>query len=177
MEERMVQNVNKVIVFILVAILGFCAYKLVIPNEIHPYALIGFAAFLSFGIYFGLVTSTSIPKKYFIVFSVLAFLNILVLIADYYYPEFLKKTWNYSFALLFLLLFSTLLFKLKHQSGRLAKFVFYVTLVTGILIEIALIFKLSTTIFYTSLFYLLILASASTLLLFGKEFVKNKTKK
>jgi hypothetical protein len=173
----MFQKVNKVILVVLMAILGFCAYKLVVPNEIHPYALLGFAAFLSFGIYFGLVSSTSIPKKYYTAFSVLALLNILILLADYFYPEFLKKTWNYSFALLFLLLFSTLLFKLKHQSGRLAKFVFYVTLVTGILIEIALIFKLSTTIFYTSLFYLLILASASTLLLFGKEFVKNKTKK
>lgn len=177
MEERMVQNVNKVIVFILVAILGFCAYKLVIPNEIHPYALIGFAAFLSFGIYFGLVTSTSIPKKYFIVFSVLAFLNILVLIADYYYPEFLKKTWNYSFALLFLMLFSNLLFKLKNHVGRLAKFVFYLLLVTGILIEIALIFKISTPSFYSGLYYLLILAISSTLFLFAKEMTKNKTTK
>jgi hypothetical protein len=173
----MFQKVNKVIVFILVALLVFCAYKLVVPNEIQPYALLGFAAFLSFGIYFGLVTSKSIPENYYTVFSILAFLNILVLLADYFYPEFLKTTWNYSFALLFLLLFSTLLFKLKNHSGKLAKFVFYSLLVTAILIEIALIFKISTAIFYTGLYYLLILASATTLLLFGKEIKRNKTVK
>lgn len=173
----MFQKVNKVIVFILAAILVFCAYKLVVPNEIQPYAILGFAAFLSFGIYFGLVTSSSIPKKYYTAFSVLAFLNILVLVADYFYPEFLKTTWNYSFALLFLLLFSTLLFKLKKHSGSFAKFVFYLILVAGILIEIALIFKVSTANFYTGLYYLLILVSASTLLLFGLEIKRNKTVK
>jgi hypothetical protein len=170
----MFQKVNKVILFILVAILVFCAYKLVVPNEIQPYALLGFAAFLSFGIYFGLVTSKSIPENYYTVFSILAFFNILVLLADYFYPEFLKTTWNYSFALLFLLLFSTLLFKLKNHSGKLAKFVFYLLLVTAILIEIALIFKISTAIFYAGLYYLLIIASATTLLLFGKEINRNK---
>ncbi len=173
----MFQKANKVIVFILVAILVFCAYKLVVPNEIQPYALLGFAAFLSFGIYFGLVTSSSIPKKYYTAFSVLAFLNILILLADYFYPEFLKTTWNFSFALLFLLLLSTLLFKLKNHTGRLAKFVFYLILVAGILIEIALIFKISTANFYTALSYLLLAASASTLLLFGKEIKINKTVK
>lgn len=173
----MFQKVNKVIVFILAAILVFCAYKLVVPNEIQPYAILGFAAFLSFGIYFGLVTNSSIPKKYYTAFSVLAFLNILVLVADYFYPEFLKTTWNYSFALLFLLLFSTLLFKLKKHSGSFAKFVFYLILVAGILIEIALIFKVSTANFYTGLYYLLILVSASTLLLFGLEIKRNKTVK
>lgn len=173
----MFQKVNKVIVFILAAILLFCAYKLVVPNEIQPYAILGFAAFLSFGIYFGLVTSSSIPKKYYTAFSVLAFLNILVLVADYFYPEFLKTTWNYSFALLFLLLFSTLLFKLKKHSGSFAKFVFYLILVAGILIEIALIFKVSTANFYTGLYYLLILVSASTLLLLGMEIKRNKTVK
>lgn len=173
----MFQKVNKVIVFILAAILVFCAYKLVVPNEIQPYAILGFAAFLSFGIYFGLVTSSSIPKKYYTAFSVLAFLNILVLVADYFYPEFLKTTWNYSFALLFLLLFSTLLFKLKKHSGSFAKFVFYLILVAGILIEIALIFKVSTANFYTGLYYLLILVSASTLLLLGMEIKRNKTVK
>lgn len=173
----MFQKVNKVIVFILAAILVFCAYKLVVPNEIQPYAILGFAAFLSFGIYFGLVTSSSIPKKYYTAFSVLAFLNILVLVADYFYPEFLKTTWNYSFALLFLLLFSTLLFKLKKHSGSFAKFVFYLILVAGILIEIALIFKISTANFYTGLYYLLILVSASTLLLLGMEIKRNKTVK
>lgn len=173
----MFQKVNKVIVFILAAILVFCAYKLVVPNEIQPYAILGFAAFLSFGIYFGLVTSSSIPKKYYNAFSVLAFLNILVLVADYFYPEFLKTTWNYSFALLFLLLFSTLLFKLKNHTGRLAKFVFYLILVAGILIEITLIFKISTANFHTALYYLLLAASASTLLLFGMEIKRNKTVK
>lgn len=173
----MFQKVNKVIVFILAAILVFCAYKLVVPNEIQPYALLGFAAFLSFGIYFGLVTSSSLPKKYYTTFSVLAFLNILVLVADYFYPEFLKTTWNYSFALLFLLLFSTLLFKLKNHTGRLAKLVFYLILVAGILIEITLIFKISTANFHTALYYLLLAASASTLLLFGMEIKRNKTVK
>jgi hypothetical protein len=173
----MFQKVNKVIVFILAAILLFCAYKLVVPNEIQPYTILGFAAFLSFGIYFGLVTSSSIPKKYYTAFSVLAFLNILVLVADYFYPEFLKTTWNYSFTLLFLLLFSTLLFKLKKHSGSFAKFVFYLILVAGILIEIALIFKISTANFYTGLYYLLILVSASTLLLLGMEIKRNKTVK
>lgn len=173
----MFQKVNKIIVFILAAILLFCAYKLVVPNEIQPYAILGFAAFLSFGIYFGLVTSSSIPKKYYTAFSVLAFLNILVLLADYFYPEFLKTTWNYSFALLFLLLFSSLLFKLKKHSGRLAKFVFYLILVTGILIVITLIFKISTANFHTALYYLLLAASASTLLLFGLEIKRNKTVK
>lgn len=173
----MFQKVNKIIVFILAAILLFCAYKLVVPNEIQPYAILGFAAFLSFGIYFGLVTSSSIPKKYYTAFSVLAFLNILVLLADYFYPEFLKTTWNYSFALLFLLLFSSLLFKLKKHSGRLAKFVFYLILVAGILIVITLVFKISTANFHTALYYLLLAASASTLLLFGLEIKRNKTVK
>jgi hypothetical protein len=173
----MFQKVNKVIVFILAAILVFCAYKLVVPNEIQPYALLGFAAFLSFGIYFGLVTSSSIPKKYYTAFSVLAFLNILILLADYFYPEFLKTTWNYSFALLFLLLFSTLLFKLKKHSGSFAKFVFYLILVAGILIVITLVFKISTANFHTALYYLLLAASASTLLLFGLEIKRNKTVK
>lgn len=173
----MFQKVNKAIVFILAAILAFCAYKLVVPNEIQPYALLGFAAFLSFGIYFGLVSKTSIPKKYYTAFSVLAFLNILVLLADFFYPEFLKTTWNYSFALLFLLLFSTLLFKIKAFNGRLAKIAFYLLMTTGILIETALVFKISTANFYTGLYYLLIVASASTLFLFGKEIKINKTVK
>jgi len=173
----MFQKVNKVMVFILAAILVFCAYKLVVPNEIQPYALLGFAAFLSFGIYFGLVSSTSIPKKYYTAFSFLAFLNIFVLLADYFYPEFLKTTWNYSFALLFLLLFSTLLFKIKASNGRLAKLIFYLLLAAGVLIQIALIFKISTANFYTGLYYLLIFASASTLLLFGKEIKRTKTVK
>lgn len=177
MVESIFQKVNKVIVFILVAILLFCAYKLIVPNEIYPYALLGFAAFLSFGIYFGLVSSTSIPTKYYTSFSVLAFLNLLVLLADFFYPEFLKTTWNYSFALLFLLLFSTLLFKIKAYDGRLAKLSFYLLLATGILIEIALIFKISTANFYTGLYYSLVMASASALMVFGKEIKRNKTLK
>jgi hypothetical protein len=49
--------------------------------------------------------------------------------------------------------------------------------VAGILIEIALIFKISTANFYTALYYLLFTASASTLLLFGMEIKRNKTVK
>ena len=107
----------------------------------------------------------------------LLFLNLLVLLADFFYPEFLKTTWNYSFALLFLLLFSTLLFKIKAYDGRLAKLSFYLLLATGILIEIALIFKISTANFYTGLYYSLVMASASALMVFGKEIKRNKTLK
>jgi hypothetical protein len=66
---------------------------------------------------------------------------------------------------------------LKKHSGSFAKFVFYLILVAGILIEIALIFKISTANFYTALYYLLFTASASTLLLFGMEIKRNKTVK
>lgn len=170
----MLVNINKGILFLLIALFGFSSYHLIISNEFYPYILIIVGTVLSIGVYFCLATMPIKETKLYLPISILAFLNLVLLFSDYHYPQVLDATWNYSFTFLFFVLLSSLMFRLKEIEGKFSTFTYWITLLSGILIGAALLFKISSAFYYSVLFYTFTTNSIAVILLFGSQFKKQK---
>lgn len=170
----MLVKINKGILFLLFALFGFSSYHLIISNEFYPYILLIVGTILSIGVYFCLATMPINKSKYYLPLSILAFLNLALLFSDYHYPQVLNATWNYSFTFLFLVLFSSLMFRLKEIDGKFSTFTYWITLFSGILIGVALLFKISSAFYYSILFYVFLTNSIVLILLFGSQFKRPK---
>lgn len=170
----MLLKFNKGILFLLIALFGFGLYRLVVLNEFYPYSLLLIGTLLSIGVYFCLITIPKIPSKPYAILTIFALLNLGLLFSDYFYPQLLRSTWNYSFSLFFLVLVIALLNSLKKIKGKLSTFTFWSTLFSGLLIGTALLFKVSSTFYYSLVFYSFLVSTISNLLLFGSQFKKVK---
>lgn len=170
----MLVKINKGILFLLFALFGFGSYQLIVSNEFYPYILIIVGTILSIGVYFCLVAMPINKSKYYLPLSILAFLNLILLFSDYHYPQVLDATWNYSFTFLFIVLLSSLMFRLKQIEGKFSSFAFWITLLSGILIGAALLFKISSAFYYSILFYTFTTNSIAVILLFGSLFKRPK---
>lgn len=173
----MLLKINKGILFLLIALFGFGLYRFFVLNEFYPYSLLLVGNLLSIGVYFCLISIPTTQAKVYTLLSILAILNLGLLFSDYFFPQVLRATWNYSFTLLFLVIVITLLNSLKKIKGKLSTFTFWATLLSGILIGTALLFKVSSTFYYTLVFYSFLVSSVAILLLFGSQFKKVKKEK
>lgn len=172
----MLSKVNRGILYLLIALFSFGLFRLIVFNEIYPYALLLIGTLLSLGIYYALIKMSSIRSKSYLFLSVLAFINLILLFSDYFFPELLRSTWNYSFALLFLMLFTVLLLSIKTFNGKLARYTYWITSASGIMIGLALILKISTPFYFSIIFYSFLISSILILVLFGSKFKKVKIK-
>lgn len=166
--------INKIILFLLLALFGYSFYHLIITNDFYPYILIIIGTILSIGVYFSLVTMKVINSKTYLLLTILALLNLFLLFSDYHYPSVLEATWNYSIAFLFIVLLTSLLFKLKEIEGKFSVFTFWITVLSGILIVVALLFKISLSYYYSALCFTFATNSIALLLLFGSQFKRPK---
>lgn len=166
----MLFKLNKIFLFALLALFGFSIYRLFFIDEFYPYAFVLFATLLSIGIYFSLLNTKNTKNNLYIILSFLGLLNCVLLVSDYFYPEQLRSTWNYSLAVLFLLLFLALISRIKQIKGLFATIVLVISILSGLLIEIALLFKISNQTFYQSIVYSLIATSIAIIVLFATNF-------
>jgi hypothetical protein len=92
------------------------------------------------------------------------------MIASYYYPDLLKNTWNYSIMFTLFVDFTALLFRIQQLKGKLSIFTFWATVIVGLFVETALVFKISLPLVYSILTTSLLVCSGLILSLFASQF-------
>ena len=163
----MLQKLNLGILFTAVILFCYSAFLVVFKGEIYPSILLVFYSFLCIVSYFALYGIRAHHDKIYILFSFINLINLIVLFADYFYLDLLKSTWNFSFALVFLQLLIGFLLRIKSFKGKIANATFWSTIVSTVLIESMLFFKLSNELFHSIIIYSFLLSSILMLVLFG----------
>lgn len=166
----MLQKINSWILIALTVFFGFCLYKLIISNQLYPFALLLFFTLLSIGMYFSINLLKKINPKIYLAISLFSFINCIILFADYIYPEILKSTWNYSLSLVFFIILYALLVHIKKTKGKLSLITYWITLFSGILIELILLMKTSNSFIHSLVFYLFLISSILILTLSSMRF-------
>jgi hypothetical protein len=153
------------------AVLIYSFYKLFISGIIYPYSLLFLASIIALGMFFSLNRIKHKHKKIHLVFTVLGILNCGLLLLDYTHSDLLKNTWNISIALFFAIIIYSLLDRVHAKSNLIAKITYFVTLITGIVVVISLLGKLSSPIIFSTAIYLFGITTLLNLLLifFKKE--------
>lgn len=163
----MLQKLNLGILFTAVILFCYSAFLVVFKGEIYPSILLVFYSFLCIVSYFALYGIRTHHDKIYSLFSCINLINLIVLFADYFYLDLLKSTWNYSFALIFLQLLIGFLLRIKSFKGKIANATYWSTIVSTVLIESMLFFKLSNELFHSIIIYSFLLSSILMLILFG----------
>jgi len=170
----MLKKFNSWILIGLVGFFLFGLYRLFVNNSLYPYALLVFFTLLSIAMYFSLNRISQANTLTYRVFSVLSLFNSILLFADYLFPEVLKLTWNYSFAIVFVLLFYAVLDQLTKMKGKFSKFTFWLTVFTGTLIEFTLLFKLSGDQFHSIVLFTFFFNTLMIVITFISQLKKNR---
>lgn len=168
----MIQKLNFGILITLIVFFLYGLFQLLVNDEIYPFGLILIFCLVSISGYFALFQLRKIQRNLYLAFTLLCFVNSVVLFADYFYPSLLIYGWNYSFMLTFILILSALLVKVKKIDGKLSKFTFWITVISGLLILIGLLFKLSSPFLHSIVKMSFGISSISLLILFGLQFKK-----
>lgn len=168
----MMIRINNIFLILLSGIFLFSTYELLINNTIYPYAVLLFFSLISIGMYLSLRLLRKVNTKLHTILSVVALLNTSILFFDYLSPDLLKYSWNYSFAVAFLILFFAILYHLKSFAGKLAVITYWATIASGILIEIGLIAKVSGTAFHKGIFWMFLTSSLLILTTFALQIKK-----
>ena len=163
----MLQKLNLSILIAALMLFCYSLYSLVLKGNIYPSSLLLFYSFLCIASYFALYGIRTHHTKIYSLFSYINLINLIVLFADYFYLDLLKSTWNFSFALIFLQLLIGFLLRIKSFKGKIANATFWSTIVSTLLIESMLFFKLSNELFHSIIIYSFLLSSILMLVLFG----------
>jgi len=115
---------------------------------------------LAIGMFLSLYRIKKRHSSIYILLSTVGILNSALISIDYFSADLLKSTWNFSFALFFLLIFYGFIDRLKSFKNVLALPTLFLFYITGALILIALLFKLEQTFIHQTITYLF---AASTL--------------
>lgn len=161
---------------ILIGLLGFFLfglYKLFVSNSLYPYALLVIFTLLSIAMYFSLSRLTKTDTVTYKVLSILSLFNSILLFADYLFPNLLKLTWNYSFCLVVFMLFYAVLDQLTKAKGKFNQFTYWTTVLTGILIEITLLFKISEEMYHSIVLFAFFINTLMIIISFLMQ-VKNR---
>jgi hypothetical protein len=165
----MLQKINLGILITAVTLFCYGFYTVFVNGEIYPNSFLLFYSFLCSSAYFSLHGIRAHHTKIYKLFSLINLINISILIADYFYLDLLKNTWNFSFALIFLQLLVGFLLRIKSFKGKVATTTFWSTLFTTCLIEIMIVFKISNHYLHTTIIYSFIISSVLILVLFGMK--------
>lgn len=159
----------------LVVLFFYSCFRLFVFNEFYPHSLLLIGTLLAIGCYIGLSTIKKMKPGLYMFLSCLGLFNLFLLLADYYYPEILRSTWNISFAFLFLLLFASLLFNVYKLESIFSKITFWICVATGFLIETGLLLKISLNWYYSVVSYILLIATILLFILYILHFRKLKS--
>lgn len=171
----MIQKLNFGILITLIVFFFYGLFQLLFNEKIYPFGLILFFSLVSITGYFALYHLRTIQGNVYLAFSILSFINSVILFADYFYPSLLIHGWNYSFMLTFILIISALIVRIQKIDGKLSTLTFWITCISGILILVGLLFKLSSPFLHSIVKFSFGISSVFILILFGLQF-KKKTK-
>jgi hypothetical protein len=138
-----VSKISAFLVSILALFFLYSIYQFFVKENVYPYAFLALLELLSMAtfivpVFFDKRFSKRLQKGLLL----LAILNSGLLFSFSIYPMLLKTLWNISFGLILIYpVFFMVQFVYK-QKGILEQMVFYLTLLLGILFEIALLFKI-----------------------------------
>lgn len=156
----MIRNINLTFLWIVIGLLIFSAYKLIFTSSIYPYSLLMIGSILAIGMFLSLYRIKKRHSSIYTLLSIVGILNSGLICMDYFSADLLKSTWNFSFALFFLLIFYGFTDRLKSFKNVLALPTLFLFYITGALVLITLLFKLEQTFIHQSITYLF---AASTL--------------
>jgi len=156
----MIRNINLTFLWIFISLLLFSAYKLIFSSSIYPFSLLMIGTILAIGMFLSLYRIKKRHSSIYTLLSIIGILNAGLICIDYFSAELLKSTWNFSFAVFFLLIFYGFIDRIKSFKHVLALPTLFLFYITGPLILIALLFKLEQTFIHQSITYLF---AASTL--------------
>jgi hypothetical protein len=165
----MIQKFNFGILFSLIGLFIYSSFRFFIHHIFYPHGLLLFFVLLSITMYFSIYQLRKITWRYYVVISMFALLNSILLLASYYYPDLLKNTWNYSIMFTLFVVFTALLFRIQQLKGKLAIVTFWVTAAVGLLVETTLVFKISLPIVYSILTSSFLVCSGLILSLFASQ--------
>ena len=166
----MIQKFNFGVLISLFGLLIFSSYRFFIQNIFYPHGLLLFFVLLCITMYFSIYQLRNITRRYYVAISIFALLNSILMIASYYYPDLLKNTWNYSIMFTLFVDFTALLFRIQQLKGKLSIFTFWATVIVGLFVETALVFKISLPLVYSILTTSLLVCSGLILSLFASQF-------
>jgi hypothetical protein len=172
----MLQKLNLGILIAAVTLFCYSCYVLVIKDEFYPSILLLFYSFLCIASYLSLHGIKSQHTKTYILFSIINLVNIAVLLADYFYLDLLKNTWNYSFALVFLQVLIGFILRIKTFKGTISTITFWSSIISTCLIEAMLLFKLSNDFFHSIIIYSFLATTILILVLFGSKLKRKHQK-
>ena len=157
----MIRNINLSFLWIFLGLLIFSTYKLLFTASIYPYSLLLIGTLLAIGMFLSLYRIKIRHTRLYSIFSMLGIANCALICIDYFNADILKLTWNYSFALFFLLIFYGFIDRIQHFKNALALPTLFLYYITGGLIFIALAFKLEQQFVHQTITYLFLACTIS----------------
>lgn len=159
----MLKKINLSLLILFLGSFLYSVYQLVIQDSFYPFSLIAAGSLLSLTSSLSVVLLKRPKQQILAAYTFLGILNAGLLIGDYFSPSLLENTWNFSFAIVFLILFALFLNILDHTHRPLARISWWIVLLTGVLLETVLIFELSSPFIHS--FVALLLAISTVLIL------------
>ena len=144
MKIKTLNNINKLFLILTGILVLVGAIEILILGNLYPYALLLALSVLSFSSFLVLKFSTlNNTHRIFLILTMLAILNTLLLSTFSFYTDLLKYCWNYSFGVSILFPSFYVLQLLQKEKTALTSSARYLTLLTTLFFEIVLVFKLS----------------------------------
>lgn len=146
---RILQRLSAIVLILSFAQVFFCAIQLLVFNEVYPYALVGTMSLVIFSTFLSMtLIKNKLAPKFEIVLHLIGLLNSGMLLLSVFFPFILKNLWNLNFGVAFIFPSMFFLSKVIHATSKLEKVLFYLTILNVVLVEIGLVFRLSTAWFY-----------------------------
>lgn len=169
----MLRIINATILILTSAVLLFGLYKVIISTEFFPYLLIDFFLLLVAIMYFALFSARKeLSSSHYTILSAISGFGLISLIISYFQPEYLKMSWNFSFSLVFLVIFWSLTSITKQDRNLLEKISKYLILLSGTFIIVLLLFKISNHSMHLVAVYGLLISTISLLVALGMRMIK-----
>ena len=158
-----------------IAAFGYSLYQFILNSSILTHLLILIGSILSGITFFALLISKD-KGTAAIVWFCLAIANLLIFVIDYNQPDFLKKSYGVSLAIIFSLLFYSIQKMQEYYHKRYYKQVRFLNYGTIILVVSMMTLKLSNRMLWDGLTYLILIAIVINLILFilPKEVTHSK---
>lgn len=169
----MLKKINASILIVTTACLLFGLYKVLISTEFFPYLLIDFFLFLIVIMYFSLFSARKeLSLLHYRILSVLSIIGLISFVISYFQPDYLKSSWNFSFALVFIVIFWSLQSLTKKGRNILERMAKYLIVISGAYISVLLLFKVSSHALHLGAIYGLLLSTITLLVSLGMRMVK-----
>ena len=164
-------NIALFSIFSLFFLIGL--YKLFISEELFPYLISEFFVALGFFSYLSIIAiQKSLKKRELTLISSVGIFTSIALVLSYFYPDFLKLTWNFTFAFVMGIIFYSLAINFRMKSNWFERISHYSLILTEALIVSALLFKLSNSNIHNVIFFSLMISTFMSIIALGMRFVK-----